>query len=224
MTLKELIAQFRIDHDDTKKPYLWSDDAIRAWLNEAEREACRRGKLLVDSTTTEICYLTVAKGDPWLPYDQRIIRVLRAMPEGTDYVRPIPVTTHDRMDDYWPGWEREERSRLEALVENMESFRLRTYPVLTEELVLNLTVQRLPLCDMAKPEDSPEIPSLFHMSLLHWAKYKAYAVDDVDANDPKKSASGYALFREQFGDSTAQEEHWLRQQGGRDLMNGELLT
>lgn len=49
MTLEELIAQFRTDADDTARPYLWGDDDLIRWFNEAVNEACRRSHLLVDS-------------------------------------------------------------------------------------------------------------------------------------------------------------------------------
>jgi hypothetical protein len=50
MNLKELRLAAREDLDDTAKPYLWSDAFLNNGANEAENEAARRARLIVDSS------------------------------------------------------------------------------------------------------------------------------------------------------------------------------
>ena len=45
MNASEIIEQFRRITGDDKSPYLWSDEELYIYLNEAVIEACRRGRL-----------------------------------------------------------------------------------------------------------------------------------------------------------------------------------
>ena len=217
MTLGELMAQFRADVDDAKAPPLWSDASVIRWMNEAEQEACRRSELLIDSTTVALTPVTAVAADAWVAYDPRIVAVKRARPQGQ---YPIPVITAKEMDGY-QNWEDETGPLLRALVSDMATFKFRTYPVLTANATIDLTVQRLPLADMVEPEeDSPEIAVVYHLKLLHWVKHRAYSVDDVDANDPRLASKYEADFIREFGTATARQEAWIRAHGGRDPVTG----
>ncbi len=217
MTLGQLIAQFRRDTDDTKLPYLWPDPSVVNWLNEAEQEACRRSQLLIDSATGALTPLTTTANVAFVSYDTRIIRILRARPRGH---LPVPIVTAQEMDDR-PNWEDETGTDLKALITDMATDQLRTYPVLTAAFTIDLTVQRLPLTDMSNLEQhSPEIKSVYHIKLIEWAKWRAYSIDDVDANDPQKAAKALATFEHEFGKTNANVETWFRLHGGRDLVTG----
>ena len=63
MTLSELRDLCRTKLKDTNKPYLWSDDFLNERLNEAEREACIRARLITDvsSNITSIDLTTTEK-------------------------------------------------------------------------------------------------------------------------------------------------------------------
>lgn len=217
MNLGQLIAQFRRDTDDTTVPFLWPDPSVINWLNEAEQEACRRSQLLIDSSTAALTPLTVTADNAFITYDTRIIKILRARPRGK---LPVSIITAQEMDTR-PNWEDETGVELRALVSDMATDKLRTYPVLTVALTIDLTVQRLPLADMTELDaDSPEIKALYHMKLIEWAKWRAYSMDDVDANDPLKAEKALANFEAEFGVTSANGETWMRLHGGRDLMTG----
>lgn len=217
MKLGELRAQFRRDTDDAKLPYLWPDSSVDNWLNEAEQEACRRSQLLIDSSTAPLTPLTVTANDPWMPYDARIIKILRARPRGA---LPVSIITAQEMDGL-PYWEDETGPTLLALITDMATGKLRTYPKLTAAATIDLTVQRLPLTDMTDAEaHSPEIRADYHMKLIEWAKWRAYSMDDVDANDPQKAAKALKVFEGEFGKTSANGETWMRLHGGRDLATG----
>ena len=60
--------------DDTVEPYLWSDDTLSLLAKEAERQACIRADLLIDSTTY---YFDTIKGTDLYPISNNIIRPLK---------------------------------------------------------------------------------------------------------------------------------------------------
>lgn len=219
MTFKELLAQFRSDVDDTGTPPLWSTASFVLWLNEAENEACGRAELLIDSTTPEIVNVSIAADDPWVTLDYRIVRPLRARATGHN---PIQILTAEEMDDTSPNWETDEGTRLHALIRNLESYKLRAYPIQTAAVDVSLTVQRLPLDPLTKDagDTEPEIPPQYHLKLLPWVKYRAYSVDDVDLQDLDKAQRYYDEFRREFGDRDAHVETFLRRHGGRDMVTG----
>ncbi|MGE0383414.1 MAG: hypothetical protein AB7N65_14190 [Vicinamibacterales bacterium] len=156
MKLGQIIAAFRREADDAVAPYLASDDDAKAWANEAVAEACRRSPLIVDSSTVSICTLTAVAGEPWIPYDDRIVHIRRAKPTGQP---AVPVIALEDMDDWREDWEAETGTDLIALVSRMETWKFRAYPVLTADRDIALTVQRVPLGDMDDLDnDEPEIP------------------------------------------------------------------
>ena len=62
MTLEELIASFREDSTDKLEPYLWEDETVTRWLNEAQDEAAVRGRLLLDDSTPAVTQIAVTAG------------------------------------------------------------------------------------------------------------------------------------------------------------------
>ena len=46
MTLADLIRRFRVLADDKVQPYLWADEDVIDWLNDAQAQAAVRGRLL----------------------------------------------------------------------------------------------------------------------------------------------------------------------------------
>lgn len=223
MKLSKLISRFRSECDDLAEPYLWSEEDVKAWFNEAEQEACRRSELLVDSTTDSITLIVAVAEDPWIPLSRRIVKPLRARE-----VAGLPLSVlHCQQMDATTGWELSTGTSLRALVTGMETYKIRSYPILAEDtsdIEIRLTVQRLPLRDMEEGDDEPEIPDQYHIKLLHWVKYLAYSVDDVDANDPNKANKHLALFEAEFGGANAMFDTFMRQHLNDSMMPEDFLT
>ncbi len=105
MKVRDIFEAFREEIDDTVDPYLWGDPALYIYLNEAEREAARRARLLKDSSTTAICTIAVTLGEPLLTLDPRILRVRRVRHSA----RTLPLTKIELADlERWvPEWDTE---------------------------------------------------------------------------------------------------------------------
>jgi len=195
--LKELLRQ---ELDDTTQPYLWSDIELEAYLNDAEREACRRARLLVDSSTDAVCSIAVTATTATYALDSRVIAVRRA--KLASMTTPLGRASVIDLDEARAGWE-DETGEVEAYIVDLNSNSITLYRIPDVDDTLNLTVVREPLNEMNDDEESPEIPTRYHMSLRFWAKYLAYSKPDSEAFNDKLALINEAAFTQEFGPKRA---------------------
>lgn len=218
MTLRELIEIFRHEVDDLGEPYLWSDDELIEYANDAENEACRRARLLIDSTTAEICQIVVDADTGLYALDERVIFVRRAKLASRSLT--LARASLRDVDAYVPGWEAH-TGTVTSFITDADTGMLRLYPVPRAADTLNLTVVRLPLVELNSLDDSFEIHARYQRNLRHWLKYRAYSKQDAETRDGKKAAEGLALFEQEFGKaSTAIDEEWISREQGYDRWDG----
>lgn len=216
MILKDLRALVRRDLDDTVAPYRWSNDVIDDALNEGEEEACRRGRLLLDSTTEEVCQIETVAEEVVYPLDPRIIFVRRV--KSSRFSTPLTKIRQRDLDASYPGWQ-DKTGEVTHYCLDHTAGSLVTYKEPTALLVpeLTLTVVRLPLKPMDADDDEPEINRRHHRDLRHWAVYRCFETPDEELNNPEKSAAGLAMFERTFGkQSTAVDEQWINANHGYD--------
>lgn len=95
---------------DNGTPFLWSNPLLEKYLNESEREACRRADLLIDSTTINdsestplpLCKLNVIGGTATYSLSKKIIRILKATPSWNSI--PLVQKTEGWLDELYPSW------------------------------------------------------------------------------------------------------------------------
>lgn len=196
MNLGELEDAFRSDVDDIVTPYLWSRADFERYLNEAERQACLRARLLKDGTTAELCKLTVSVDKSLYELDTRIIEVKRAKLANEDV--PLSQIGYAELDDKTAGWEDLTGTPTHFITDWQEGY-LRLYKIPTAADSLWLTVDRYPLQDMTDDYDEPEIGFQYHEDLLHWVKYRAYLKKDPETLNEQEAAKHLALFEARFG-------------------------
>lgn len=216
MKLAVLRELARIDLDDTVEPYLWSDDELDDAANEAAEEACRRARLLRDSTTAEITQIALTAGQTLVTLDPRVIRVERAR-IGAGSV-PLALMLMRDVDRCYPGWEDYAQATPRLAVVDYQSQALRLVPPPDEAATLHLTVIRLPLAPMNDDEDHPEIPLHVHRALRHWMVFRARLNPDSQKLDKKGAADALSLFEAEFGTpQPIYDELWQQQHyAGRD--------
>lgn len=211
MTLTDLIVLARARVTDTLAPYLWSDIEWTGYANEAQREACRRARLIVDSSTTAICRISLVALTPTYALDPRVIFIRRVKLSTVD--KPLGRASYKDLDRAVPGWESEAGEPM-AHVPDMDTGKFRPYPTPSAAYTANLTVVRLPLEDMAG-SDEPEINARYHESLLYWMLYRAYSKQDSETIDPVKASENLAFFEQEFGKkSSAIDEEWIEREHG----------
>jgi len=206
MNAGDIIRLFRIQNNDLEAPYKWSDEALFLYLNEAEKEAARRARLLIDSTTAAVCTINVLANTPSYPLHESVIFVRRAKLASRN--RPLQQISHLDLDDTGMDWE-SATGTIEAYMTDFETDTLRLWRTPLVVDTLSLTVVRTPLTPMNDVTDTPEIKSRYHEKLVHWMRYRAYSIDDDEIKDTSKAAAAYSLFEEEFGPaSSAIDEEW----------------
>lgn len=219
MTLDELIDTFRKRMQDTAEPYLWSDEEVIEFADDAENEAAERASLLRDTTTAEICEVDVVADTAAYLLDARIIRVERAkldlgsvplvLSSTAAMDRGAGVTPRDWRTQslIWQsgaagsGWEQRTGTPALALLDREGAqWNLRLMPIPVVDDTLRLHVFRTPLVPMATADRSPEIQARLHIRLVDWMVHRAYSKQDSEAFDQSKADKAEAVFTRTFGE------------------------
>lgn len=194
MTLDELITAFRFRMDDTKTPYLWDDDEIVSYVNQAVDEACIRARLLLDNTLT----LSVVAGTAEYAVPDKVFFIERvALPTNQALVK----TNLDYLDNTVGKKWLTETGTPRAYFEDYNQHKLTLYPIPEENGTYKLTVYRTPTTALSADltTQSPEINAVFHADLLHWAAHLAYLKHDADTYSLEKSDHARGMFEMRFG-------------------------
>lgn len=214
MNLRDLIDEFRWDAKDEGTPPFWSDEFLARVASQAEQETCRRGALILDSSSP-FCAISFGAGDGLLQLDSRILEIRRARITGTG--RRIYPVTSSQMDHSSESWEADTGSPT-AFVTDYQTGHIRLYPTPTTVDEIQLTVRRLPLADMVNDTDEPEIRPESHLGLVQWMLYRAYMQQDADTFNQAKATAALAEFVREFGEKKSmRNEEWVRENNSLDV-------
>lgn len=200
MTRDELIREFRILTRDRIGPdYLWEASWVANWLDEAQIEACIRGRLLHESADPALCEIDVTVGETVYQLHTALYELdhLGFKAAGDTCRRKVKLVSTEELDDLMPGW-RDRTGRVEYAVQ--DDTRIRLVPTPDVGGTLLLEGYRLPLSSLsASGSATPEIHQSHHRHLLQWALYRAYGVPDSDSMDLDRSAVAEQAFTAYFG-------------------------
>lgn len=186
--------------DDKRVP----DWLITSYANDAENEACRRARLIVDSTsmsnTNIICSIDIVAGTSVYVFDPRIIFIRRAKLVSAS--KPLGKAPFWELDEHYPNWDTK-TGTVDRVVTGMDTGSIRLFRIPVANDTLHLTVVRLPLRPMSQHQDEPEINDRFHRSLVYWIKHKAYNNTDSELFDKNRADVHLALFEQEFGTKSA---------------------
>jgi len=172
MNLLAIRDECRTQTGDTKKPYFWSDEWFDARINDAETEACIRGRLIEDASSIASS-IDITTTEKRYALHESVIDVLSC-------------SLASDPDVAISGWTLTETELL-----------LEDYPTADDTLLM--TIIRKPLEAMAKDDDEPEIRGHHHIHLVDWVKHCAYLVQDADGFDPQAAERSLDLFESYFG-------------------------
>lgn len=214
MALRDLIDEFRYEAADDSSPYFWPDDYLAKIASQAEQESCRRGALILDSSSP-FCSISFGSGDSLLKLDSRILEIRRArLSVAGRRIYPITVAQLDRNNEQWES----ETGEPLAYVTDCQTGHIRLYPTPTTADEIQLTVRRLPLADLVADNDEPEIRPESHLGLVQWMLYRAYMRQDADTFNPTKAAAALAEFVREFGEKKSmRNEEWIREGNSLDV-------
>lgn len=215
MTLQELIQVFRDTARDTEQPYLWGNEQVKSWLDEAEQEACIRGRLLHESCNPLVCEISVTAGVAMYSLHPAVLEIthLSFKSAGDSRVCPVPLRSTEYLDSQMGIDWRSKPGFVVAAVQTDKAIRLAAVPEV--DGLLRLECYRLPMRPLSRePTAVPEIHATHHRSLVDFALYKAYSVPDSDLMDLERSARAERAFSQYFG---ARTDCDLRRQTRHDV-------
>lgn len=200
MELSALITRLRRDRlDDTVEPYLWSDNALIDFINDAVRQVCLRARCLVDTETPAVTQYALAAGDRYVTLHPAILAVRHARIVG--HHCGLTGITAKRLWKRRANWEGSGNGTPDYWIPDYHDGRLYLDRPVDKASVLHLNVWRMPL-DTERMEvetDEPVVPSHWHEDLTDWAAHLAYSLKDADALDEKRAAEQAQRFESKVG-------------------------
>jgi hypothetical protein len=201
MTTTELLALFRSEVFDLELPYLWSDELIYRYIDDAQKQFCRDTNGIADARSFKI---NVVAGTEWYKYDTKILKLRDAINQVTGL--PMPIVSVEKMHENSMRFDGT-LGTTRALISGLEENTLRTWPVPNEPMTIELRTFRLPEDVVAG--DDLEIPTQHHQHLLHWVKHRAYSVQDTEAFD-KGAADRYRALHDRYCAQARIEQNRVR--------------
>lgn len=210
MTRSDLVREFRLFTQDTVAPYLWETADILRWLEEAEREAAVRGRLLHESSDPDICSIAVSSGRATYPLHPLLYELdhIAFRGEGEQGRCRLRLVSQEWLDHLLPDW-RDRSGRPEYAIQGETSIRLVPTPDAAGTVLLEgyrLPVSPEPEVDPAPDDETEglgattfEIHQAHHRNLLDWALYRAYSVPDAETLDLGRAVDAERAFTAYFG-------------------------
>lgn len=201
MTLSQLLTLVANRLDDTKEPYLWSDEELTSYANQRINEICQAVPAIRDDSTAAICTISVIAGTRSYATDPRIIYIHEAKLDLEDI--PLERMTFGEMRNFNKAWKTiSETPR--TFFTDMELDRITLYPNPIVNDTLRLNVIRHPLVPLdytAAESTSPEIPERFHELLVPGITSLAMLKADAETEDlvrAKNDLVGWKMNLEQI--------------------------
>lgn len=183
---------------DTATPYLWQDEDIDDWLNEAQQEAAIRARLLraTPQSHPALCEFSLTAGESAVTVPDALYEIShQEWAEGSER-RPLKLVSREWMDTTLPGWRAMPAADPDYLVQDRQQLEVVPPPIADGSV--RIEGYRLPE-PMQADNDEPRIPLAHHIHLVQWALHVGYSLPDAETLNPGKSQAAEAEFTRYFG-------------------------
>jgi hypothetical protein len=186
MDSTDLYNLFRSEIDDNAEPYLWADDEVFGFMDEAQRQFCLETEGIADATNVDVTQIAVVPSTDWVNLHPSIIKIrdvyrLDACADSVEVINREDMPRHCLKFDGAQG-------PVSRLIIGMEEHKARVHPVSNETITLQLTVFRFPLNTITDTDQALEIQPEHQRALLLWMKHLAYSKQDAETFDKTKAA------------------------------------
>lgn len=210
MTSDELHDLFRRDVVDTRKPYLWSDTEVFAYMNDAYTMFVRLTKGVSDFTS-EATKVLAYEGSNSVDLHPSIMQIRTAtLADGTD-VRVLNAQDQTNMIDEDYGILRrinvlDTVGRIRYLVIGMERGKGRVVNIPDVDAEISLVIERLPLKPITDfGQELSDVEPHHHIHLMKWMEHLAYSKPDLETFNKARSEQKETAFKE-YCDLAMQEK------------------
>jgi hypothetical protein len=212
--LRGPILNDRTDRIAGTSDYLWEDETLVTYINEAQRRFAVRSLILRDGTTPEVTEIVLQEGVDTYVLHRSVLAVVsaRMLDQRVDLRRAghSMLSAYRTVSDTWidpccfiglPDGPPVAFSTDEELstddCDSLAVVTLRVYPTPSAAVdgkTLKLRVVRKPIESLCVTNLTavPEIPEDHHIEMLDWAAYLALRIVDDDAGSPRR-AEEFAL-------------------------------
>lgn len=214
--LREGILNDRTDRAAGTSDYLWSDERLVRYINEAQRRFAVQGLVIRDASTAEVCNITLVVGQSLYPLHESVIGVISAKrstatADLTRIGHALFAASRPSSDQWYdtsgyvslppgaPVAYSTDEGVSDFNSDSVSQVLLRVYPVpsATEAgTVVNIRVLRKPIEELSLTNAGavPEVPEDHHLEMLDWAAYLALRIVDDDAGSPSRAREFAASF------------------------------
>lgn len=215
MTPQALLSFFRKDVVDVAAPYLWSDEELYLYMQDAYVQFVRlRGG--TPDATSDVTTIPMVAGEAYAAIDPRILKIRRAFLASNNQpiellnVEDLPMV---RINDYGaspPAGYDLTTGHVRYMVIGEEETMVRWIQVPDAADSARLVVYRLPLNEItgADGDEFTDVPAHHHQHLTLWMKHRAYAKQDTETFDKGRSEQFRAAFETYC---TGARLEWARQ-------------
>ena len=202
MILSELIRRFRVAAFDQEQPYLFADEDITDWLNDAVKEAAIRGRLIHESSNPDVCVINILPDVDTYPLHESLYEIEHAR------------HTYEVLPARWTNWDVVYQVSQEEVLDGLpylnknngapaylvqHDTHIQIHPMPERAGVIKLSGYRTPLAPMVLDTDRPEINLIHHEYLIYWALHKSFGIPDSEVFDMNRSALAEQEFTDYFG-------------------------
>lgn len=195
MTSDELFEAFQSDVTDSVGKRFWSTREVYRYMNDAYRMFVRLIGGIPDFTShaTEV---SIIAGEPIGVLDPSILKITKA--QRLSDSGEIKIINHTDLGNLTANTS--DYGQLQTLkmdsqqgpvsygIIGMQRDTIRWLKVPVVDDVANLVIYRLPFCRITDSGQAlTDVDEDHHISLLDWMKYRAYAKQDADSFDARKS-------------------------------------
>jgi hypothetical protein len=205
LDVDDLLGLMRRELSDAEPPYLWSDDDLLQYLDEAQDAFARTTELFTDNTTTSITRVTVTAGEAFVALSPKIHRIRDAwLQTERASIQPANLNELDDLfcsDDYGVvqrGQWRTSTGTPYYIVTDIERDKGRLVPIPVADDTLELSVVRLPLKSVVENNGLELAAPKHQRAVVLYAKGLAYDTADADTQNGTLAAKfmgeGLGLF------------------------------
>lgn len=179
MTPADLLKVFRIEVSDLAEPYLWSKELIMGYIEDAQRQFCRKTEGIEDGRSFKI---RVEPGKEWYNISPLILKLRKATITASG--GKINIVNSERADAEGVRFDGR-TGPVNSIVVGIEKHAVRAWPSPSTSMVIELSVFRLPREFSENGE--LEVDEQHARGLLLWVKHLAYSVQDSEVFDRLKA-------------------------------------